>query len=240
MTAVVLHALRYREDAIIVDIYTRRYGTLPFLVKVPRGRRPSVHTQLLRPLNILSISFDYRPRLSLQRLSEVRVAVPYQSLPYDPLKETVALFLSEFLHHALRHESANEALMEWLCASLQWLDLTDGSVANFHLVFLLHLSRHLGFAPQVEDYEPGSYFDLAEGSFIPDPSLRSAVVSPQEAAMLPILMRVSFPTMHLLQITQADRNRILEVMLYYYRLHVAEFPVLKSTEILHEVLAPIE
>lgn len=237
MTGVVLHALRFKEDSIIVDIFTEQYGAVPFLVKVPRGRRPSLHAQLLRPLNILQVSFDYRPRLSLQKLTEVRLAVPYSSLPYDSIKETLALFLSEFLYYALRHETANLPLLHFLCNSFQWLDLKEGSLANFHIVFLVQLSRHLGFWPQTEGLAEGMlYFDLNEGAYRREPALGSCCLGVEESALVPVLTRLTYGSMHLLRLSSEQRNQVLETLLTYYRLHVPEFPSLKSVEVLREVL----
>lgn len=237
MKGVVLHALRFKEDSIIVDIFTEQYGSVPFLVKVPRGRRPSLHAQLLRPLNILQVSFDYRPRLSLQRLSEVRQAVAYTSLPYDSVKQTLALFLSEFLYYALRHEAANLPLLHFLCNSFQWLDLKEGALANFHLVFLVQLSRHLGFWPQTEGFEEGLlYFDLNEGAYRREPVLGGCCLSQEESAIVPLLLRLTYGTMHLFRLTAGQRKRVLQILLTYYSLHVPEFPHLKSVEVLREVL----
>lgn len=237
MTGVVLHALRFKEDSIIVEIFTEQYGSVPFLVKVPHGRRPSLHAQLLRPLNILQVSFDFRPRLSLQKLTEVRLAVPYASLPYDSIKETLALFLSEILYYALRHETANLPLSQFLCNSFQWLDLKEGALANFHIVFLVQLSRHLGFWPQTEGFEKGmQYFDLNEGAYRWEPALGGGCLDQEESALVPILTRLTYGTMHLFRLNTVQRNRLLDVLLTYYRLHVPEFPQLKSVEVLREVL----
>ena len=96
---IVLHYNRYNDDSAIVDIYTLAHGSLPFLVRDRRGQRKGgLHATLLRPLNIVELVFDFRPTASLQRIQELHIAHCYTSLPYDPIKETVALFLSEFLH----------------------------------------------------------------------------------------------------------------------------------------------
>ncbi|MCF0195942.1 MAG: DNA repair protein RecO [Bacteroidaceae bacterium] len=234
---VVLYALRYGEDSLIVDIYTERYGTLPFLVKAQRQRRASVHTQLLRPLNILELEFDYRPSLSLQRIRGMRLEVAYNTLPYEPVKQTLALFLSELLHHALRHEAANPPLLHFLQCSMQWLDKAKGNVGNFHIVFMLQLTRHLGLCPDVEAVEGTVHFDLQDGMVKPGIPQGGHCLSVRETALLPLFMRLSFPTMHLLRMTREQRARALDLLILYFRLHVAEFPELKSTEILRELMA---
>ena len=62
------------------------------------------------------------------------------------------MFLAEFLSHALREEGKNEPLFAYLVSSIRWLDACRSDYANFHLVFLIRLSRFLGFYPNLEVY----------------------------------------------------------------------------------------
>ncbi len=241
----VLHVLKYGDDSVIADIYTASYGALGFLVRLPRNRKSTIRTLLLRPLSILDLEFDYRPQQNLQRLQGMQVAVPYRSLPYEPIKESVALFLAEFLYHTLKHEARNPDLFQYLTTGLQWFDETRSGVANFHLLFLIRLTRFLGFWPNVEEgplpdkrrgVQRDAYFDLRDGVMSETIPPHNAFLSPQESAMTPFLLRMTFHTVHLFRMNREQRNRILEVLTIYYRLHVPEFPELKSLEILREVV----
>lgn len=57
----------------------------------------------------------------------------------------MALFLSEFLYRAIREEAENRPLFAYLQHSIIWLDECGDGFANFHLVFLMRLSRFLDF-----------------------------------------------------------------------------------------------
>ena len=48
-------------------------------------------------------------------------------------------------------------------------------------------------------------------------------------------MRMNYPTMHLFRMSHTDRQRLLEVALLYYRLHLPDFPELKSVAVLQEL-----
>jgi DNA repair protein RecO (recombination protein O) len=50
-------------------------------------------------------------------------------------------------------------------------------------------------------------------------------------------MRMDFPTMHLFRLSHTERNRIVDVLLHYYRLHIPQFPELKSLSVLQELWA---
>lgn len=232
---VVLHQLKYGDDSLVVDIFTQEHGALSFMVRVPKQRKSPLRTVLLRPLNILELDFDYRSTQGLQRVKDMRLALPYASLPYDPVKETLALYLSEFLYHALKHEGRNEALFDYLCAGLEWLDGADSGVANFHLVFLIRLTRFLGFWPDVPRHTDGLVFDMKDAVLTDVAPLHGLYLDARETAFLPYLLRASFASMHRLVLNRQQRSRILEVVELYYKIHVAEFPDLKSLDVLREI-----
>lgn len=213
---VVLHTIRYSDKSLIAEMFTEQFGALSFLVRVPNQRKSVMKNVLLSPLTLLEMDFDYRERVRLQRLTEVRVAEPYVSLPYHPLKQTVALFLGEFLFHALRDEGPNAPLYVFLHHSLLWLDAAPQGFVNFPVALLLRLSRFLGIWPTEEEAR--------------------AMVSPEEQAFVPLLLRMDFGNMHRYRFTRGQKTRLLDVLNAYYRRHVAGFPELRSMAILREVL----
>ena len=215
--AIVLSTLRYTDTKVIVTMFTQRHGSVGFMVRMPHSRRSVMQNVLLTPLSLLEVDMDYQETARLQRLVDVRVEEPYQSLPYHPMKQTIALVLSEFLYYSLREEQANPELYAYLENSLLWLDNRRERFANFPLAFLIHLSRFLGFWPDMEEAQK--------------------VLRQGEDALVPLMLRMDFPTMHLFRFTREQRQRLLQVLNDYYRLHVPHFPELRSMAILREVLS---
>ena len=230
--AVVLHAIKYGETRLIVDMFTKVFGRQAFIVSIPKTPKGKVKKQFFQPLTILEIETDIRPRQQLQKLHDVRLAAPFASIPFEPDKLAISLFVAEFLYYALRSEQRNELLYEYLENSIVWLDGQQSSFANFHLVFLLRLTRFLGFYPNLDDYKDGDYFDLRESVFMPMPPVHRDFLHPEEAQKVQLMMRMDFPTMHLFRMSHQERNRLLEVSLKYYRLHLPDFPEMKSIEVL--------
>lgn len=235
---IVLHYNRYNDDSAIVDVFTLSRGSLSFLVRDRRGQRKGgLHATLLRPLNIVELVFDYRSSASLQRIQELHIAHCYTSLPYDPIKETVALFLSEFLHGTLRNEVQNQDLYHYILYSLQWFDATNEGIANFHVAFLIRLTYYLGFWPNIKGREALPFFDLRDGVGTEIAPPHGLYLKEEEAAVLPLMLRMNIRNMHSFRLNRQQRNRILDVLTTYYQLHVPEFRNLRSLGVLREVLA---
>lgn len=233
--ALVLHAIKYGETRLIVDMYSRQHGRLSFIVSLPKSPKSKVRKQYFQPLTLLEIEADVRPKVQLQKVRDVRLAVPFATIPFDPHKCAISLFVAEFLCHALRGEQQNAPLYDYIANSLLWLDSQESHYANFHLVFLMRLSRFLGFYPNLEHYAAGDYFDLRESVFTPQPPLHRDFLMPQEAEKIQVMMRMDYPTMHLFRLSHQERNRLLEIALNYYRLHLPDFPELKSVGVLQDL-----
>lgn len=235
---IVLHCLKYNDTSIIIDAYTEASGRVSYIIKRPRTRKAAVKNSIFRPLAILELETECRNSSSLRRISEARTLHPQHSLPFDPYKSAIALFLGEFLYHALREEAANTPLFAYLTHSIQWLDgCEEKSIANFHLVFLMRLTRFLGLYPNIDGYRDGDWFDLLNVEFTHKQPYHSSRLPPEEATMIRNLMRMNYETMHLFSFNRAQRIRCLEVLNDYYRLHIPNFPQLKSLEVLQELFS---
>lgn len=233
---IVLHTLKYNDTSLIADIYTEVSGRASFLVPLPRSRKSAVKAVLFQPLALVDLEADFRPNATLYKIKDAKSLYPFSTIPYDPYKSAIVLFLAEFLYRAVREETENRPLFAYLQHSIIWLDECRERYANFHLVFLMRLSRFLGLYPNLEDYAPGDYFDLLNGCFTPlRPQMHSSYILPQEAAQLTMLMRMNYETMHLFGMSRTERTRCLAIMNEYYRLHLPDFPVLKSIEVLKEL-----
>jgi DNA repair protein RecO (recombination protein O) len=230
--AIVLHSLKYGESRLIVDMFTRTFGRQSFIVSIPKTSKGKIKKQFFQPLTLLEIETDIRPKLQLQKLNDVRLLTPFSSIPFEPDKLAISLFVAEFLYYALRSEQRNELLYDYLEYSIMWLDGQQVNFANFHIVFLLRLTRFLGFYPNMDDYEDGDYFDLRESEFMRNPPVHRDFLHPEEAQKVQLMMRMDFPTMHLFRMSHDDRNRLLEISIKYYRLHLPDFPEMKSIEVL--------
>lgn len=234
---IVLRCLKYNDSMNIVDMYTKLSGRASFLIRVSRSRKSNVKSVLFQPLSFVEFEADFRERSSMYPIRNAKIWVPFQSIPYDPYKSSMALFLSEFLYRALKEEEGNDPLFAYLEHSILWLDTCKSNYSNFHLVFLMRLSRFLGLYPNLSHYCEGSYFDMLNAQFSPNIPTHASFLSIEESAQVPLLMRMNYKTMHLFRMNHTQRNRCLTLINDYYRLHLPDFPVLKSLDILKTIFA---
>ena len=236
LRGIVLRTVKYGDSSLIVDLFTESRGRLSFMTSTVRAKRSARSVSFWQPLAMVEFSAELRPNAGkLPRPTDVRTYYNYIDLPYSPVKSTLALFLAEFLCAALQEEKENVPLYKYVESSLQWLDMVDepASTANFHLAFLMHLSRFIGIYPNLE--APDRYFDLMAGTYCDRQPTHAHFLRNAEAQALPTLFRMDYPTMHIFRFSRKERQRILHVLNLYYRLHIPNFPELKSLEVLQEL-----
>lgn len=232
---IVLHSIKYSDTTNIVDIYTESCGRSSFLVQSARTQKTSVKATLFQPLSLIELEVNFRATSTMCRIKEARCVNPFISIPFDPYKAAIALFLAEFLYRGIKEETENKPLFAYLHHSIQWLDECRENFSNFHLVFLMRLSRFLGLYPNVEDYQKGDFFDLMNACFTSSRPKHSSFIGGEEAFMVTQLMRMNYDTMHLFGMNRTERARCLVIMNEYYRLHIPGFPELKSLAVLQEL-----
>lgn len=235
--AIMLHSLKYGDQQFITNFFTKEQGRLSCICRIARSGKGQIRKQFFQPLTLLDLGYDYRSNAHLQHLRNIRIYRPYLSIPFDPYKLSLALFVSDFLYYAIRNEQQNVPLFEFVEKSLEWLDDKPGSFANFHLIFMLHLTRFLGFYPNTENEREGSYFDLREGCFVSSSPLHPDFLPPREAAYVSRLLRLDYSSMSSLLVSHEERDDITGIILRYYRLHVPDFPELKSFDVLKQLFS---
>jgi len=230
--AIVLRIVRYGETQLIVDFLTESHGRMAFMVRLSKSSRGKMKRQYFQPLMVLNLEFDFRPQKELQRLLDVSVAIPFSSIPFSPVKLSLAMFLSEVMTYATRYEQVNHALFEFILRSLAWLDISEGEISNFHILFLMKLSSYLGLAPDLSNDDNHQWFDLKEGCFVSSVPSHSHYLSQSDSRHLVQMARLGYQTMHLYTMNRQQRSHCIEVILEYYKLHIPDFPELKSLPVL--------
>ncbi|POY35068.1 DNA repair protein RecO [Solitalea longa] len=233
---IVLKTTNYAESSVVVLVFTEQFGLQSFIVNGVRKPKAKFPPSLFQHLNLLEMVIYHKTSGGLQRIQEVRNIPAYISSPFDVIKSSVLMFLNEVVYKCLKQETQEPHLFSFVYNAIQFLDLHRGNVANFHLVFLVHFARFLGFYPVVNNATDNEYFDLKEAVFTNVRPTHSQVVVQPYSGYIARLLQLNFEHMEELRINSSDRKVLLHALIDFYELHVDNFGKLKSFEVLEEVL----
>ena len=232
---IVLSSIRYGDTSLIAKVYTASDGLKSYLLKgILTSKKGKLKAAYFQPLTQLEIVAIHKNKESLESIREVKVAYPYRSLHADMAKNAVVLFLAEMLGNSIREEEPNRELFQFIEASLQWLDTHD-QIANFHLFFLLNLTRYLGFYPDTGNIS-APYFNLPEGSFA-DVSSGPAPIEGENLVFFKQLLGINFDAIHSITMKKTNRQELLQCLVVYFELHLQGFRKPRSLAVLNEVFS---
>ena len=231
--AIVLKTIAHGDGTVILKAWTGHAGLRSYIVRI--SKRKGISAAALQPLNRVELVADERADRELQSVRELRVVRPYINVHRDPVRGATALFVQEVLHRVLRSEAADPSLDHFLHEAMEAMDTVE-DLRCFPHVFLIQLSGHLGFMPELPG-EGEDHFDLQEGCF-------HRADAPQGHTMGPVLSKAfvdllgrdlvhSYSTV----IPAAQRRELLDHLLLYFRLHVDGLGELRSPAVLHAALA---
>jgi len=231
----VLNTINYNDKYILAQVFTESFGRITYMVSKTKGKSTKVPRSLFSPLVVLDMDVEHQTSRDIQRIREARLDVYLYGIAGDLGKTSMAFFLSEFLTRVLRDTNDSKLLFDFLDQSVQILEMTDKSIANFHLVFMLKLSHFMGFYPNLEEYAENDLFDMINGEFVRYQPLHRHFLGRSESKALSLLARISYENMHHFVFSRQDRITIINRIIEYYSLHLYDFPALKSLDVLHEL-----
>ena len=231
---VVLGTIKYGDKGIVVQMLTSSHGRQSYMVQGLGSRRGHSKLALFQPLFALEFEGLESPRMQMHRLGEVHNGIVLQSPPFDIKKSTIALFMAEVLHRLVKESEANELLFDFVWGSIEALDAATEGVANFHLWFLSHLCRLLGFSPGNE-YMPDAWFNIAEGLYTLQEPPREYRISQENALILRDMLECDVRYIAEIGLNRHQRVEFLSALVRYYGYHLDTINSVQSIRILQEV-----
>jgi len=225
-SGIVLNRTAYGDSALIVNVFTEQHGLKGFYIPNARSRSAKLKANVFQPLSPIQFTTNYSSTKGLPKLKEVSLLFPQRNTPFDPVKQTLSLFIAEVLDKCLTDQLKDERLFLWMISVITDLDESN-DCSLFPHQFLLKLSELLGFAP---DDTPEVCFDLADGCFKPEAEAGDHSLNRQESSLLHGFM-ISDTT----KLSSKERSQLLQVLLRYFEYHVEGIQFLKSLEIIRAV-----
>ena len=232
--AFVIRSIKNGETSLIVSCYLEDIGYKTFIVKGVYGSKKSKFSKAhFFPLNIINLNYSYTEGKNLGFIKEVKTEKLYKSLHLDIQKSSVIIFLSEILNSIFKEETlVNKDLFNFLLNSLSWYDQVK-SCNNFHLKFLIELSRFIGFYPNINN-ENDSFFNLESGSTSATQSIGTNIRG-NDLILFKEFLGTEFEDLNSMNTKNESRTRILNYIIDYYSLHLQMFKTPKSINVFAEI-----
>ena len=232
-SAIVLKSIKYSESSIIAKLYTRSHGVLSFIVNGVRSSKKNHKAVLFQPLTFLNIEMYYKEPHGLLRLKEFNHDLIFTSIPFDIVKISIVQFLLEVLGQCLNEEEENEVLFEFLHHFFKTLDKEAQIHPNAHLIFLVKFMDHIGISPDNNFSTINNSFSTMEGSYVLESSDLSLPVDLGTSELLSKLLNDPYA----ITLDKSTRKELTQLLLNYYRTHVAGFKPIQSLKILELIYA---
>ncbi|WP_420603752.1 DNA repair protein RecO [Flagellimonas sp.] len=231
--AIVLSSLKYGDTSLIVKAFTESDGLKSYLLKgVLTSKKGKLKAAYFLPLMQLEMVVNHKNKGTLESIKEVKVAVPYKTLHTEVVKNSLVLFLAEMLSNSIQEQEEDKSLYNYLEYALLWMD-ENPSTPNFHLLFLLNLTKYLGFFPDTT-YENAPFFDLLEGSFCKVPTL-NPLIEGETLDCFKKFLGINFDTLQAIKVNKPQRQELLRKVILYFELHLHGFRKPKSLAVLNAV-----
>jgi DNA repair protein RecO (recombination protein O) len=198
-------------------LFTEAFGLQSYIVNGVRSKTGKNRIALYQPLTLLDLVVYHREHANINRIKEVKCLYPFQTIPTEIRKSSIAMFLVEILNKTVKEESHAHEICEFLINSLITLDQMESRTENFHLIFMLKLSRFLGF-----------------GAYQPNDVLGTRVTSERNESHLAELLASGY--INSIVIQSAQRREILDLIIKFFSDHVENLGEIKSVQILREIL----
>ena len=233
---IVLKVTDYSESSVVAKIYTEKFGIQSYLINGVKRPKAKIKMNMLQALHLLDMVVYHKSTNSIQKVSDLRSFPVLTSIPYDISKSSIAMFLNEIIYKSIKEQVDDAILFEFIYSSIELLDHVTSSVANFHLVFLMKLTRFLGFYPDLSFADSCSYFDLKAGSFSKHQPPHAFFIEEKFIEQFLEIVRIPLQEYESLQLNNVSRKYLLNSMIDYYGLHIDNFGSIKSRSVLETVL----
>ena len=232
--ALVISTTKYRDHDLIANCLIKEQGMQSFLLRgVLKSKKCAIRPAYFQPLMQLEVEIatNKTTEKKMGYLKSVRVSHPYQNLHNDPIKQSILFFIAELLQKLVQAEQApNENFFDYITTALKWLDLNENT-AHFHLVFMIKLTRYIGFYPSTENIDD-PFFDAYGGRF-KTRKMGAYCWDENETKDFKKLLECDFESpVHL--ITQ--KNTLTNLLCDYFKLHLQGFQTPKSLAVLKVLL----
>jgi DNA repair protein RecO (recombination protein O) len=234
----ILRTIKYAESSVICDVFSRELGLRTYILNGVRQQNSKIGPGLVRPMNWVELVVYHREDREINRVKEIRPFYIYQKIPFDVVRGSIALFITEIVQKSIKESVENQELYEFLLNSYKQLDRLEGRMSNFHLSFLVKFTRYLGFMPEGEDFfglGEEIFFDYQNGEFLAEKPMHIYFFNSEQSLLLLNFLEKPLSQCSEFQLNSQKRIEMIEALLKFYQFHIENLSI-NAHEILHQVM----
>ena len=230
--AIALSTIKYSESSVIFKCYTLSNGIKSYIIKGIRSKKnKSLSLGLFQPMTILEINANHKNNGGLENMRAAKILAPYRTIPFDIVKNSLVLFISEVLSKSILEEEKNSVLFNYIKSSVLWLDSSKKYV-NFHIQFLIKILKYLGISPNFE--ENLDFFENSKNQFDYSDDFNDKI-SGKFIEKFEFLLGTNFDNGVKCMISNEERKEFLEFLMSYMSIHIGGFRRPNSLNIMYEL-----
>ena len=157
--AITLTYIKYGESSIVSKIFTKEKGLQTFMVKGVRSKKSKKKISYFEPLKLLTVDAKYTNTKSMHYVEEINIVHATENSIDKINRNFIAYFIAEICSKVLQDNEHNHCLFDYLWKLSIELFNSEKINSNFAILFLLDLSKFLGFYPSLDNFEQ-SFFDI--------------------------------------------------------------------------------
>jgi len=211
--AITLTYSKQGESSIICKIFTEQQGLQTFIIKGVRSSKSNKKLGIFQALQLVKINATYSEKRGLQYLSEISVDEPIANEKVNMHKNFIAVFIAEITAKVLQENEQNIPLFNFIWNTKRELYLTDNLSDNFVLLFMLNLSKHLGFYPSIDNVN-ATYFNLETAEFSNDSLNLNIYLDKEKSTILKSLLQGEE-----VKIEQKIKSELLKDIMQFFHLN---------------------
>ena len=211
--AITLTYIKQGESSIISKIFTEKHGLQSFIVKGVRSKKAKKKLGLFQPLQLVDINATLIPKKGLQYLAEITIIETISTDKINMNKNFLAIFIAEISSKVLQENEQNSGLFKFVWEIKQKLYNANTIDENFALLFMLNLSKYLGFFPSTENIN-APFFNLETGEFSGKAFNLNIYLTEEKTTIIKHLLlgkKINIP--------QELKSELLKDIIQYFRLH---------------------
>jgi len=233
---IVLHRFKYSDNKTIVKIYTEEFGMQSYLIYGASSKKAKQILSILQPLFLVDMQVYHNEKKDLQKIKEISNSYPFKSIPFNIYKNSIGLFLSEFLMKVLNESDGdNKDLFKFLFKAIKTFDTEKEYFVNFHIIVLFMITELLGISPNNNFSEGKNIFDLTAGKFITGIPIHKNYLNVKQSDVFYKLFSYNLDNFQELKINNSERRILLNTLTKFYTIHLGKPGNLQTLKVLQEI-----